>query len=152
VNKTLNKLALDELGSPVIFNVIEQLSNSLAEFQRHFQNSQRKKEQEAAQSRENEQKKVSANAIKTITDAQYDGEKLGKRARQKLKAAQKARLQEKQEEESLPVGYKKKQEKDKQKELDQKNQEFRNFQSIRGSSHTQVSTRSKAEKINVRGG
>lgn len=72
VNKTLNKLALDELGSPIIFNVIEQLSTSLADFQQHFQNSQRKKELEAAQLREKSQKKVSAEAIKTITEAQYD--------------------------------------------------------------------------------
>ena len=86
VNKSLNKLAEDELGAPVIFNVIEQLSSSLPEFQRFFQASQRRKELEAAQLREEEQKKASAAAIQTITEAQYDGEKLGKRARQKVRA------------------------------------------------------------------
>ena len=76
VNISLNKLAEDELGAPVIFNVIEQLSSSLAEFQTHFQANQRRKELEAAQLREEVDKKVSAAAIKTITEAQYDGEKV----------------------------------------------------------------------------
>ena len=71
---------------------------------------------------------------------------LGKRARQKLKAAQKQRVQEQKEEENLSAGHKKRLEKNKQAELARKNQEFKNFQSVRGSSHTERILKKRAEE------
>ena len=66
-----------------------------------------------------------------------------------LKAAQKQRLQEQKEEQNLSVGHKKRLEKDKQAELAKKNQEFKSFQSTRGSVHTERILKKRAEEVRV---
>ena len=117
INKLCNKVAKTQVGEPVVYTVVEELSSSVAVLQKKFLDAQKEKEVEAAKNREKKAREE-GKAVERITQAQYDGEKLGKRARQKLKAAQKQRAQER---ENMSPALKKKLEREKRKEAERQN-------------------------------
>ena len=89
VNDELIRKGQENVGMPVVFEIVTFLSESLADMQTEFIKEQRRKEFEAEQLRL--RKAAGHDVVERIIDSQYEGDgKLGRRQRAKLKAAEKA--------------------------------------------------------------
>jgi len=88
INSSINKVALENSGSPSIFAVNEFLQANLSDFERNFSESQQYKELQLL--KRNEDVKKGVVDVDDIQDRVDNGEKVGKRARQKLKSAQRS--------------------------------------------------------------
>lgn len=102
INEFVAKKALENLGLPSVFEAVNALSEALPALQLDFIREQRRKEFEAEQAR---MRKDAGHSLEQVMDNQYKNEKLGRRQRAKLKAAEKAynrgEQQQKEEEDRL---------------------------------------------------
>ena len=87
INEFCCQTALDSIGAPTVFEIVSALTDSLPELQMKFIRAQRKKEFDAEQAR---LRKQQDSGVDQVIDAQYEGVKIGRRQRAKLKAAEKA--------------------------------------------------------------
>ena len=94
INLRLYQKASKLLGTPVVFEIVSFVCDSLAEWQTDFIKEQRRKEFDAQQARLSRSREVQAQKLEDVVAAQYeladDGVALGRRQKAKLKAAEKA--------------------------------------------------------------
>jgi len=88
INAAINKEAMQNVGAPSIFIVNTFLEEHLDDFKQRFSEQQQQKEMKALKRREDTEKGLVD--VEDIQERMDAGEKIGKRARQKLKAAQKS--------------------------------------------------------------
>ena len=89
INDKIALLASQSIGLPVVFDIVNFLTESVHEMQTNFIKEQRYKEFEAEQLRLLKQRQTDHHGLNQPITAQYDGE-LGRRQRAKVKAAEKS--------------------------------------------------------------
>jgi hypothetical protein len=89
INEFAAKQALDNVGAPTVFDIVSSLSDSLPDLQLEFIRLQRRQEFEAEQARLRKQRVGHMNEVERVVEAQYEGGKIGRRQRAKLKAVEK---------------------------------------------------------------
>jgi hypothetical protein len=87
INEFATKQSLEGLGLPSVFEAVNALSEALPDLQLAFIREQRRREFEAEQVR---LRKETGHVLNQVIDKQTENEKLGRRQRAKLKAAEKA--------------------------------------------------------------
>jgi hypothetical protein len=84
--------------------------------------------------------------VSLALEKQMDGEKLGKRQKQKLKAAERERLQQREGVEEGSVGYRKKKEKEEKAAVEARNLEIRSTLAKSSDAHTTRVLKGRAEE------